>query len=65
MAKSLKVVTLGGTGHPNAGYILQATTDLQTWTPISGVLTSPTGAISWQFTESPGFTRRCYRFLPQ
>jgi hypothetical protein len=59
------VVTLAGTGQPNMGYVIEASDDLQTWTPVSPVLSDPAGALTWQFTEPAHLTRRCYRFLPQ
>ena len=59
------IVSLAGTGHPNAGYVLEASDNLQAWTTVSGILTSPTGAISFSFPQSLALRRRFYRFLPQ
>ena len=59
------VVTIAGTGHPGAGYVLEASEDLQAWSSVSGILTSPTGAISFTLPQSPALRRRFFRFQPQ
>ena len=59
------VVTLAGTGQPGINYIIEASADLATWIPVSPVLTSPTGVLTWEITQSPALIRRYYRFQPQ
>ena len=59
------VITLAGTGHPEASYRLEASSDLRNWTAVSVIAAGTAGEISWQFTEPATLRRRCYRFLPQ
>lgn len=59
------VVTLAGTGHPNAVYTLEASADLRSWTPVAGPLSSPAGAISASFSQPPALRRQYYRFRAQ
>jgi hypothetical protein len=57
------LVTVEGCGHASAKYIVEATPDLRTWTPVSEEITAGAGgALRWQTTECPGLTRRYYRF---
>jgi hypothetical protein len=56
------LVTIAGTGHPGVEYVLEASEELQIWGPISTALCDPSGILSLQFTQSPEFSRRFYRF---
>jgi hypothetical protein len=58
-------IALSGQGAPDAEYRVEASTDLTEWTPVSPVLSSPTGALSWDFLQDAGFPRRFYRFKPE
>jgi hypothetical protein len=58
-------IALSAQVTPDAAYRAEASIDLIVWTPVSPVLTSPTGALIWEFLQEPGFPERFYRFKPE
>lgn len=58
-------VHLSGQGQPDTDYRVHASADLELWVPVSEVLSSPTGALEWEFLQEPGFPQRFYRFEPE
>ncbi len=56
------IISISAQGEPDISYEVEASTDLKIWTPVSPVLTSPTGTLEWEFLQDAGFPRRFYRF---
>ena len=61
----MDVVTLSGLSYSGAGYVIESSSDLTNWTPVSPLLSHPSGTLSFQFTQPANFQRRYFRFQPQ
>jgi hypothetical protein len=48
-------------GIPGVTYLIQASTDLSTWTTISTNVASSTGVILFLDTDAPNYNSRFYR----